>query len=111
MNIHKKIFPNSSVIDRALLSSDMFSDDVQCQIAEIKEATNSEIIELKEANKIHKEANKRHEKMTTTILEVLRSQGFTTPFGSGGSSSSSYKETTTSILEFKLFIELFKDVF
>jgi hypothetical protein len=49
--------------------------------------------------------------MTTTILEVLRSQGFTTPFGSGGSSSSSYKETTTSILEFKLFIELFKDVF
>ena len=49
--------------------------------------------------------------MTTTILEVSRSQGFSTPFRSGGSSSSSYKETTTSILEFKLFIELFKDVF
>uniref|UniRef100_A0A2N9J2Y5 Uncharacterized protein n=1 Tax=Fagus sylvatica TaxID=28930 RepID=A0A2N9J2Y5_FAGSY len=54
------------------------------QIAEIKEAANSEIAELKEANK-------RHEEMTANILEFLRSQGFTTPFGSGGSSSSSYR--------------------
>uniref|UniRef100_A0A2N9GHL8 Uncharacterized protein n=1 Tax=Fagus sylvatica TaxID=28930 RepID=A0A2N9GHL8_FAGSY len=57
---------------------------VQHQIAEIKEAANSEIAELKEANK-------RHEEMIANILEFLRSQGFTTPFGSGGSSSSSYR--------------------
>uniref|UniRef100_A0A2N9EEX6 Transposase Tnp1/En/Spm-like domain-containing protein n=2 Tax=Fagus sylvatica TaxID=28930 RepID=A0A2N9EEX6_FAGSY len=57
---------------------------VRRQIAEIKEAANSEIAELKEANK-------RHEEMTANILEFLRSQGFTTPFGSGGSSSSSYR--------------------
>jgi predicted ribosome quality control (RQC) complex YloA/Tae2 family protein len=69
----------------------MSRDDVQRQIAEIKEAANSEIAELKEANKRHEEANKRHEEMTTNILVFLSSHGFTTPFGSGGSSSSSYR--------------------
>uniref|UniRef100_A0A2N9JAY4 Transposase Tnp1/En/Spm-like domain-containing protein n=3 Tax=Fagus sylvatica TaxID=28930 RepID=A0A2N9JAY4_FAGSY len=76
------IRPSSSL--RTIASSGMSKDDVQRQIAEIKEAANSEIAELKEANK-------RHEEMTANILEFLRSQGFTTPFGNGGSSSSSYR--------------------
>jgi hypothetical protein len=76
------IRPSSSL--RTIASSGMSRDDVQRQIAEIKEVVNSEIAELKEANK-------RHEEMTANILEFLRSQGFTTPFGSGGSSSSSYR--------------------
>ena len=74
------IRPSSSL--RTIASSGMSRDDVQRQIAEIKEAANSEIAELKEANK-------RHEEMTANISEFLRSQGFTAPFGSGGRSSSS----------------------
>ena len=76
------IRPSSSL--RTIALSGMSRDDVQRQIVEIKEAANSEIAELKEANK-------RHEEMTANILEFLRSQGFTTPFKSGGSSSSSYR--------------------
>ncbi len=69
----------------------MFRDDVQRQIAEIKETANSEIAELKEENKRHEEVNKRHEEMIANILVFFSSQGFTTPFISGGSSSSSYR--------------------
>ena len=92
------IKPSSSL--RTIASSGMSRDDVQRQIAKIKEVENSEIAELKKANK-------RHEEMTANILEFLRSQGFTTPFGSGGARPVAIEETATSILEFKLS----KDVF
>uniref|UniRef100_A0A2N9ENH0 Uncharacterized protein n=1 Tax=Fagus sylvatica TaxID=28930 RepID=A0A2N9ENH0_FAGSY len=71
------IRPSSSL--RTIASSGMSRDDVQRQIAEIKEAANSEIAELKEANK-------RHEEMTANI-RVLRSQSFTTPLRSQGAFS------------------------
>ena len=58
------IRPSSSL--RTIASSGMSKDDVQRQIAEIKEAANSEIAELKKANK-------RHEEMTANILQFLRS--------------------------------------
>uniref|UniRef100_A0A2N9EGZ8 Transposase Tnp1/En/Spm-like domain-containing protein n=1 Tax=Fagus sylvatica TaxID=28930 RepID=A0A2N9EGZ8_FAGSY len=65
------IRPSSSL--RTIASSGMSRDDVQRQIAEIKEAANSEIAELKEANKRHEEANKMHEEMIANILEFLSS--------------------------------------
>ena len=46
------IRPSSSL--RTIASSGMSKDDVQRQIAEIKEAANSEITKIKEANKRHK---------------------------------------------------------
>ena len=58
------IRPSSSL--RTIASSGMSRDDVQHQIAEIKEVANSEITEPKEANK-------RYEEMTANILEFLRS--------------------------------------
>ena len=83
------IRPSSS--PKTIASSGISRDHVQHQIAQIKETANFEIAELKEANKRHEEANRRHEEMTANILVFLSSHGFTTPFGSGGSSSSSYR--------------------
>jgi hypothetical protein len=60
------IRPSSSL--RTIASSGMFRDDVQRQIAEIKKVANSEIAELKEANK-------RHEEMTAN-LRVFKEPGF-----------------------------------